>query len=140
MSVTPNLLLLLSSILCQIGITEPLLPATFPYLTTENTVPFSPLYALAAINSLSELEKKMGTAPVNDYDFGEYAEDFNKDHEAFKELTAYAKEKRVPQEVFTKMLESVSKYAVSLAPNLETEKAKIGQDADRRIEQALRRY
>ncbi len=87
-----------------------------------------------AMNSLTELEKKLGTAPVNDYDFGEHAESFDKDHEAFKELTAFAKEKRVPQEVFTKMLDSVSKYAQSLIPSIEAEKAKLGQDADKRVE------
>ena len=36
------------------GITDPLLPATFPYLTTENIVPYSPEYALAEINNLSD--------------------------------------------------------------------------------------
>ena len=86
------------------------------------------------VTSFSELEKKLGSPPVNDYDFGEYAEDFDKNHEAFKELEAYAKEKRVPQEVFTKMLESVAKYGKSMVPNEGAEKAKLGPDADKRLE------
>lgn len=85
-------------------------------------------------NSFQELEKKMGAGAPTEYDFGEYGEDFDKDHEAFKELQAFAKEKRVPQEVMTKMLESVSKYGKSFIPDAAAERAKIGQDADRRIE------
>lgn len=87
-----------------------------------------------AVNSGLELEKKLGTPPVSDYDFGEYAQDFDKNHEAFKELEAFAKEKRVPQEVFTKMLESVAKYGKSFFPEEGAEKAKLGADADRRLE------
>jgi hypothetical protein len=36
------------------GITEPLEPITFPYLTTENLIGLLPLILLAAINNLSE--------------------------------------------------------------------------------------
>lgn len=88
----------------------------------------------AAMDSRSELEKKLGTAPVDNYDFGEYSEKFDTEHEALKDLTAFAKEKKVPQEVFTKMLESVSKYSESFLPDSDAEKAKIGDDADSRIE------
>jgi hypothetical protein len=87
-----------------------------------------------ALTSLSELEKKMGTAPVEDYDFGEHGEVFDKNHEAFKELTAYAKEKRVPQEVMSKMLECFTKYGQSLAPNADAEMAKLGPDGAKQIE------
>ena len=86
------------------------------------------------VTSLSELEKRLGSAPVEDYDFGEYGDAFDKEHEAFKELTAFAKEKRVPQDVFTKMLESVAKYGKSFVPDEGSEKAKLGADADRRLE------
>ena len=34
--------------------TDPLLPATFPYLTIEKQTSFAPAYAFAAINSLSD--------------------------------------------------------------------------------------
>lgn len=86
-----------------------------------------------AMDARAELEKKLGSAPVGDYDFGEFKEAFN-DHDAFKELASFAKEKRVPQEVFTKMLETVNNYGQSFLPNADAEKAKIGPDADRRIE------
>ena len=36
------------------GITEPLEPKTFPYLTTEKCLFFLPLILFAAINNLSE--------------------------------------------------------------------------------------
>ena len=36
------------------GITDPLLPITFPYLTTEKLIFFFPLMLLAAINNFSE--------------------------------------------------------------------------------------
>ena len=91
-----------------------------------------------AVTSGLELEKKLGTAPVNDYDFGEYGEHFDKEHEAFKELQAYAKEKRVPQEVVSKMLESFTKYGESIIGDTEAiaaaERAKLGPDADKQIE------
>jgi hypothetical protein len=87
-----------------------------------------------AVACYTELEKKMGTPPVAEYDFGEYAEVFDKDHEALKELAAYSKEKRVPQEVFTKVLESVSKYGKSFVSDPEVEMAKLGPDAGKRVE------
>ena len=87
-----------------------------------------------AVNSGLELEKKLGTAPVTDYDFGEYGEHFDKEHEAFKELQAFAKDKRVPQEVVSKMLESFTKYGQSLIPNADAEKAKLGPDADKQLD------
>ena len=34
--------------------TDPLDPATLPYLTTANLVPCSPAYAFEAVNNLSE--------------------------------------------------------------------------------------
>lgn len=86
------------------------------------------------VTSFSELEKRLGTPPVNDYDFGEYGEHFDKEHVAFKELQDFAKEKRVPQEVVSKMLESFTKYGQSLAPNEAAEREKLGPDADKQIE------
>ena len=86
-----------------------------------------------AISCYNELEKKMGSPPVADYDFGEYAEVFDKDHEALKELAAFSKEKRVPQEVFTKMLESVSKYGQSFTADPAIEMSKLGPDAEKRV-------
>ena len=38
----------------KLGITEPLLPITLPYLTIEKAISFFPLILMAAINSLSE--------------------------------------------------------------------------------------
>lgn len=88
----------------------------------------------AVVQSFNELEKKLGAPPVADYEFGEHAETFDKDHEALKELQAFAKEKRVPQEVFSKMLDSMTKYGQSFVPNPDVEKAKLGDKAEQRIE------
>jgi hypothetical protein len=86
-----------------------------------------------AVESHGQLEKKLGAVP-DDYDFGDFKDVFDKDHEAFKSLASFSKEKRVPQEVFTKVLESISDYGKSFLPDTDAEKAKIGDDADRRIE------
>ena len=79
------------------------------------------------------LEKKVGSAPVGEYDFGEYGEMFDKEHPALKELTSSFKEKRVPQEAFTKVLESVKKLSDTYTPDPNAEKAKLGEDADNRL-------
>ena len=87
-----------------------------------------------AMGSLSQLEKKMGTASVDSYDFGEYKETFDSEHEAFKELGDFFKEKRISQDVFDKTLKTIDKYGSSFLPDFEAEKASLGEGADRRIE------
>jgi hypothetical protein len=87
-----------------------------------------------AMGSLSQLEKKMGTAPVDEYDFGDYKETFDPEHAAFKELSEFYKEKRVPQDVFEKTLQAIDKYGSSFVPDFAAEKASLGEGADKRIE------
>lgn len=87
-----------------------------------------------AMKARDDLEKKLGTAPVDNYDFGDFKEVFDSDNPAFTELAAFAKEKRVPQEVFSKVLESIDKYGKSFLPDAAAEKAALGENADQRIE------
>lgn len=86
------------------------------------------------VTAYNNLEKKLGTLPKTDYEFGEYAELFDTEHEAFKELKNNLKERHVPQEAFNEMLQAVTKYHESFAPNAEAERAKLGEGADKRIE------
>src|SRR5580658_9792682 len=58
--------------------------------------------------SNAELEKRLGMAP-DEYDFSK-SRYLDPDYVPFEELKQIAKEKRVPQEVIDKMLESVDKY------------------------------
>ena len=58
--------------------------------------------------SNAELEKKLGTAP-DDYDFAK-SRYLDPDYVPFQELKQVAKDKRVPQEVIDKMIDSVDIY------------------------------
>jgi len=77
--------------------------------------------------SNAELEKKLGTAP-DDYDFTK-SRYLDPDYVPFQELKQIAKDKRVPQEVIDKMLESVDKYMDEFSINDEEEIQKLGENA-----------
>jgi hypothetical protein len=81
--------------------------------------------------SYSELEKKFGSAP-EDYDFSK-SRYLDPDYVPFQELKQIAKEKRVPQEVMDKMLESVDKYMDEFKTDPEEEIKKLGGDAGERL-------
>lgn len=87
-----------------------------------------------AMTSNAALEKKMGLGTVSEYDFGDFAGVFDKDHASIKELTAFAKENHISQDVFSKFIGSISKYGESLVPNDAAIKAELGADADKRLE------
>ena len=82
--------------------------------------------------SYSELEKKVGTAP-EDYDFSK-SKYLDPDYAPFQELKKVAKDKRVPQEVMDKMIDSVDKYMDEFSVNMDDEKKKLGDDAEARLE------
>src|SRR5258706_8354397 len=77
--------------------------------------------------SYHELEKKVGTVP-DDYDFSK-SKYLDPDYVPFHELKQIAKEKRVPQEVIDKMLESVDKYMDEFSTNDKEEIDKLGPNA-----------
>lgn len=82
--------------------------------------------------SYSELEKRVGSAP-DKYDFSK-SRYLDADYEPFIELQDLAREKRVPQEVMDKMMESVDKYFDEFAsPPIEDEIKKLGDNADERV-------
>ena len=81
--------------------------------------------------SYHELEKKVGTAP-DDYDFSK-SKYLDPDYVPFHELKQVAKDKRVPQEVIDKMLESVDKYMDEFSINDEEEITKLGANAHERL-------
>lgn len=82
--------------------------------------------------SNAELEKKLGTAP-EDYDFSK-SKYLDPDYVPFQELKQVAKEKRVPQEVMDKMLESVDKYMDEFSTDYNEEIKKLGDNAKDRLE------
>jgi hypothetical protein len=81
--------------------------------------------------SNSELERKLGTAP-DEYDFSK-SKYLDPDYAPFEELKKVAKDKRVPQEVMDKMLESVDKYMDEFSIDREEEIKKLGDNASERI-------
>ena len=81
--------------------------------------------------SHSELEKRLGTVP-DEYDFSK-SRYLDPDYEPFSELRQVAKDKRVPQDVFDKMLESVDKYMDEFSTDINEEIKKLGDNAQDRI-------
>lgn len=81
--------------------------------------------------SFTELEKKLGTTP-DDYDFSKsrYLDD---DYAPFQDFKKLAKDKRVPQEVVDKMLESVDKYMDEFSTDYNEEIKKLGDNARERL-------
>jgi hypothetical protein len=78
-----------------------------------------------------ELEKRLGTAP-DDYDFSK-SKYLDADYVPFQELKQVAKDKRVPQEVMDKMLESVDKYMDEFSIDYSEEIKKLGDNAKDRL-------
>lgn len=81
--------------------------------------------------SYLELEKKVGVAP-DDYDFTK-SKYLDPDYVPFQELKQIAKDKRVPQEVMDKMLESVDKYMDEFSIDYSEEVKKLGDNAKDRL-------
>jgi len=81
--------------------------------------------------SYTELEKKLSAAP-EDYDFSK-SKYIDPDYVPFQELKQLAKEKRVPQEVMDKMLDSVDKYMDEFSTNSAEELSKLGENAQERL-------
>lgn len=81
--------------------------------------------------SYHELEKKVGTVP-DDYDFSK-SKYLDPDYVPFAELKQVAKDKRVPQEVIDKMLDSVDKYMDEFTIDDNEEIKKLGDNAQDRL-------
>lgn len=81
--------------------------------------------------SNSELEKRLGTAP-DKYDFSK-SKYLDPDYVPFQELQNVAKERRVPQDVVDKMIESVDKYMDEFSTDFGEELKKLGDNAKERV-------
>lgn len=81
--------------------------------------------------SFVELEKKLGSVP-DEYDFSK-SRYLDPDYAPFQELKQIAKDKRVPQEVIDKMLESVDKYMDEFSTDDSEEIKKLGDNAMDRL-------
>lgn len=82
--------------------------------------------------SNAELEKKLGTPP-EEYDLSK-SKYLDPDYVPFQELSKLAKEKRVPQDVMDKMIESVDKYMDEFSTDMGEEIKKLGDNAKARID------
>jgi len=81
--------------------------------------------------SYTELEKKIGSAP-DEYDFSK-SKFIDPDYAPFDELKQLAKDKRVPQEVMDKMLQSFDKYMDEFAVDYTEETKALGENAKERL-------
>lgn len=81
--------------------------------------------------SYKELEKKFGNAP-DDYDLSK-SKFIDPDYVPFDELKQLAKERRVPQDVIDKMLETFDKYLGEFATDESEEIKKLGENVPERI-------
>lgn len=81
--------------------------------------------------SYGELEKKVGTVP-DDYDFTK-SRYLDPDYVPFQELKQLAKDKRVPQDVMDKMLDSFDKYMDEFKTDENEEIQKLGENAKDRL-------
>lgn len=66
------------------------------------------------------------------YDLGEHAGKI--DATKLEDFMKYAKENRINQETFSKIVGTMADYQRSLEPDYETEMAKLGEDAHRRVQ------
>lgn len=80
-----------------------------------------------------ELEARLGVAP-SEYDFSKGEGWMEPDYEPFHEMADFAKQHHVPQAVMDKMLESVGLYLDEFKPDLNEEKAKLGEKATERLQ------
>lgn len=85
------------------------------------------------VKSYNELQKRLGDAP-NEYDFSKGESWADPEYEGFKEFAQYAKEKRVPQDVMDKMMETVGDYLKEFEPDMEAEKQALGENYKERLQ------
>ncbi len=82
--------------------------------------------------SYSELEKRVGSAP-KEYDLSKAESWIDPDYEPFQEMMDFAKQKHVSQDVFDKVMDSVTKYLNEFNVDYNEERAKLGEKAEERL-------
>lgn len=80
-----------------------------------------------------ELESRLGQAP-SEYDFSKGQGWIEPDYEPFVEMAEFAKANHVPQAVMDKFLDTVGLYLDEFKPDLNEEKAKLGEKATERLQ------
>lgn len=80
-----------------------------------------------------ELEKRLGVAPEK-YDLSKGNSWIEEENANMKKMTEFAKNKHVPQEVMDVFLESVGSYLGEFTIDATAEKAKLGANAEDRIQ------
>lgn len=81
--------------------------------------------------SHSELEKRLGAVP-DKYDVSK-SKFIDPDYVPFQDFLSVAKDKRVPQEVLDKMVDSLNKYVEEFSTDYKEEMKKLGDNAQERI-------
>jgi len=78
------------------------------------------------------LGQSQGQAP-EDYEFGDYAELFDGENEHIAALKANAKDIKLSQDAFNKLIDPIAKYQRSMIPDMDAEIAKLGEHANAKI-------
>lgn len=81
--------------------------------------------------SYNELEKRVGTAP-EEYDLSK-SKFIDPDYAPIQDFMAFAKDKRVPQEVMDKMVDAIDKYMGEFTPDAAEEMKLFGDNANERL-------
>lgn len=83
-----------------------------------------------------EVERKLGaqsSAAPEDYEWGEYANNFEIENPHMSDLKNKARELRLSQEAFQQLIDPIAKYQQSLMPNTDEEIKKLGEHAQAKI-------
>lgn len=80
-----------------------------------------------------EAQKLLGTikAAPEDYDFGE--QEIDKDNQYIKDLISVAKENKIQQDAFSKIINNFIEYDKSRQPSVDDELKKLGTDGKQKI-------
>lgn len=86
----------------------------------------------AQAKAYTELEKRFGEAPEH-YDLGPYTEHVDVNNRHLKEFMGHAKEYRLTQDAFQKMIGSFVDYDKSMQVDINAEIAKLGADGPNKV-------
>jgi hypothetical protein len=81
----------------------------------------------------TEVEKRFGEAPEH-YDLGAYSESVDVDNRHLQEFMNHAKEHRLTQDAFQKMIGSFVDYDKSMQVDVKKEIEKLGPDGARKVQ------
>ncbi len=88
----------------------------------------------AAMQSLKELERKLGGTAPESYDTSKFSDAFDEGSEILSKLTSKAKSHRMSQDTFSDIVGEIAEYHKSLMPDTSAEIAKLGENPQRRLD------